>query len=373
MRKEDRRLMTLDDARRAIYLDFEATATEPDRPALIGVLGPNRPFTQYVIDPDLRDAQRAHRDCQAADLGGLLAEIASSLETTDGIWCAWSTFDLSVIRRVSPSPSIRAVFDSRFRNGLDVVPAWAKTYGVSPEKADFKARNQLHMFFEAAGYRPDWRYTSASPAKWIRHVRTRMKAAGGRYRRVNASTHRDWHALLEYNRHDCVGLRHLVVRAAAESEKRAAYLNTTYSVRHGFREIRFRVGSRKPALDALVRRHGTTQWAHMTAWNPGLARFSAPENDARQRALTTLARNRGYECLPGAGQGPNQQWPAEQSVLVIGVHPGEARELARTFGQWAIVVGSVGARSRFEWCLDPGPDTNVVNQLHRVSSEVNCH
>jgi hypothetical protein len=354
-------MISFEHARNALYLDFEATA-KPTAPALLGVLT-GAQFTQYVIDPALDDAARAADECHAAELPALLEQLASQMTETDAGWCSWSTFDLEIIRQSGASGKVVEVFERKHRNALDVVPRWAANYGVRPPRARFEARNQLHRFFEVAGYRPDWRYGRAEPAKWIRDTRKRMAAGRGRYAALSKTGRCDWHALLAYNRHDCVGLRHLVLRATAETEKRGAYLNTQYSVHAGRRPIQFRIGSNSSRLDALITSRQARHWAHMTAWNPGLARLSADENTSKQEALVAEAQLRGYQVVPGEGVDIEGRWPAEPSALIIGIGKDEARELGRKYGQWAIVVGAVGARSQLQWCLDPGPDPLVVNQL----------
>jgi hypothetical protein len=221
----------------------------------------------------------------------------------------------------------------------------------------------MHRFFEVAGYRPDWRYQQAQPADWIRQTRKRMAAAGGKYRGLSKTGRRDWNALLTYNRHDCVGLQHLVLRAAAETEKRAAFVAAEYSVQLEQRTVKFRIGSMNSRLDALVTSRQAKSWALVSAWNPGLTKPSDEENESRQATLVAEAQVRGYEVFPGDGHDPDGRWKAEPSAWIVGIGQDEAKELGRKYGQWAVVVGTVGARSQLLWCLEPGADPLVVNQL----------
>ncbi|MBA3271599.1 MAG: DUF3293 domain-containing protein [Acidobacteria bacterium] len=351
--------MTFSEAQKAIYIDFECSAKEIKRPAILGVLRPNRTVTHYVIDPDLADAARAHPDCQAATLSDVLTQLADECRKDETRLVSWSRFEMAVIRAASRVENAAAVLGKAHVNALDVVPKWAATYGAKTEKKKFEARNQLHQFFPIGGYRPDWRYGRAAPASWIRHVRAQMAARDGRYH-VNRETRRDWHLLLTYNRHDCLGMRHLVSRATAETEKRRAYLDATYTVRHAGQVVRFKIGARMVALDALVARHDAMRWAHITAWNPGLATLSATENRRRLKALDHVVRERGYTTLPGDGQDDKKQWPAEESLFVIGMAQEEARGLARDFGQWAIVTGQRDQAARLVWCLNQGADPLAV-------------
>jgi hypothetical protein len=344
--------MTFAEARSAIYIDFECRAKEIDRPAILGVVRPDGTVTQYVVDPALADATVAQPGCRVASLSDVLRELADECRKNGCRFVSWSSFDMKVIQVANPPTRILGALRRAHFDALDVVPQWAATYGFKADKKKFETRNQLHKFFPLAGYRPDWRYEGATPAAWIRHVRAQMAASGARYRRVNHQTKRDWHALLRYNRHDCLGLRRLTLRAAAETEKRHAYLNTVYAVQDGARLIKFKVGSHKAALDALLKRHRAKDWAHISAGNPGLETLSAAGNRRRMKRLENTARERGYATLPGDGRDDRQRRPAEDTLFVIGIPEAKARQLAREFGQWAIVAGRRGEAARLVWCLD---------------------
>jgi hypothetical protein len=346
--------MTFAEAGDAIYIDFECRAREIDRPAILGVVRPDGTVTQYVVDPALADAAVAQADCRVASLSDVLRELADECQKKRCRLVSWSSFDMKVILVADPPTRILAALSTAHFDALDIVPRWAATYGFKADKKKFETRNQLHKFFPLAGYRPDWRYEAATPAAWIRHVRAQMAASGGRYRHVNHQTKRDWQALLRYNRHDCLGLRHLTLRAAAETEKRHAYLDTVYAVQDDARLIKFRVGSHKAALDALLARHRAKDWAHISACNPGLETLSPTENRRRMKRLENTARKRGYTTLPGNGRDDRQRRPAEDTLFVMGIPEAKARRLAREFGQWAIVAGRRGEAARLVWCLDVG-------------------
>ena len=102
-----------------------------------------------------------------------------------------------------------------------------------------------------------------------------------------------------------------------------------------------RHGERAAALDALLE-PGASEWAFITAWNPGSRRLSRPENERRQRELVRSISGR-YRLYPGAGGGDasgQEAWPAELSVLVLGIPLEEALGLGRAWGQHAILAGT---------------------------------
>ena len=48
-------------------------------------------------------------------------------------------------------------------------------------------------------------------------------------------------------------------------------------------------------------------------------------------------RDAGYACVLGEGRDPRGEWPAEASVLVLGISRREAEILGRSYEQNAIV------------------------------------
>jgi len=121
-----------------------------------------------------------------------------------------------------------------------------------------------------------------------------------------------------------------------------AYRRTTYRVVAGECPIDIRIGSTPPSLVRLLEDRGAATWAFVTAWNPRSAELAPAENDARQRELAHTVATRGWTALPGLGIGDDGAWPAEESLLVLGISREEALALARRFGQAAIVFGERG-------------------------------
>lgn len=106
--------------------------------------------------------------------------------------------------------------------------------------------------------------------------------------------------------------------------------------------ITLRVDQKNPALDRLLAQRGVRGCAFITAWNPGAVRLPAGENARRQAALAAAVRAAGYECWPGEGVGADGFWPAEDSLLILGISRPDALALGRQFGQLAIVYARRG-------------------------------
>jgi putative PIN family toxin of toxin-antitoxin system len=111
----------------------------------------------------------------------------------------------------------------------------------------------------------------------------------------------------------------------------AAYEQADYVVHDAFT---LKIGKRSAALDALLEASGAASAAFVTAANPRGESKSEPDNRA---ALAGLEAALAYPFHRGEGRDPAGCWPAEPSLLVIGIARGEAEALGRAYRQNAIV------------------------------------
>jgi len=129
----------------------------------------------------------------------------------------------------------------------------------------------------------------------------------------------------------------LIPAELAEIYARVAYWVTPA----GAQPYVLRVGAACAELDAALALRGVEEWAYLTAHNP-LSEEVTPEANARaQAALEAELREAGYEVLPGYGEGL-EGWPDEASLLVFGIGPEAAGELARRYRQAAFLLGRAG-------------------------------
>jgi hypothetical protein len=115
-----------------------------------------------------------------------------------------------------------------------------------------------------------------------------------------------------------------------------AYQRALYVV-FGEPALLIRIGEPNPELDALLKDHEAHTAAFVTAANPHGARLSAAENHAAAEALLKSEFLIGHAWCQGEGRDPAGQWPAEPSVLVIGLSRKDAAALGFVYGQNAIV------------------------------------
>lgn len=121
----------------------------------------------------------------------------------------------------------------------------------------------------------------------------------------------------------------------------AAYLAADYVV-FGEPELVLHIGEASAALDALLDAEGADTAAYVTAANPHGRRAGQSENVLATTALLQAQREAGYACFAGEGRDPQNEWPAEPSVLVLGMTRAEAEVLGRSYEQNAIVFVEKG-------------------------------
>lgn len=104
-----------------------------------------------------------------------------------------------------------------------------------------------------------------------------------------------------------------------------------------------RVGHASAGLAALHQAHGVDCSAFITAYNPFARKVEEGSNLQRQQALEQELGSRRLDILRGEGQHPTNGWPAEPSVLVLGLSLEAARDMGRRYEQAAIVwIGPAG-------------------------------
>lgn len=121
-----------------------------------------------------------------------------------------------------------------------------------------------------------------------------------------------------------------------------SYLKTDYVVEDGAANLTLRIGEKNSDLEELLLKFRAETSAFLTAYNPYSKQLSRAENETRQTELLSVLKNDGYKFFYGYGQGKNEDWTPEPSVLVLGIDFNKAFELARRFEQNAFVFTKNG-------------------------------
>jgi hypothetical protein len=131
-----------------------------------------------------------------------------------------------------------------------------------------------------------------------------------------------------------------------EPELVAAYRAADYRVTgDGFRFV-MHVDTASPGLAALHAARGATCSALLTACNPASEARPADENEAAQRRLVARLVGAGVGWVDALGADPRGHWPAEPSVLALGLDRDLAMSIAREFGQNALLWAGADAVPR---------------------------
>lgn len=135
-----------------------------------------------------------------------------------------------------------------------------------------------------------------------------------------------------------------------DAELERAYRNTRYIVDAPGGAIVLRIGECSSALDALLTAQGASCWAFVTASNPQSEKLCNKNNNLRNKALIAELRHAGYTLFTGRGQADGGDWPAEDSVLVLGLSAADAVLAGARYGQYAVMTGNVGECALLRWC-----------------------
>ena len=103
------------------------------------------------------------------------------------------------------------------------------------------------------------------------------------------------------------------VRILAEDSLWSAYKTTVYRATVDGEDISIRPGQTHPSLDRALQARGVTNWAYITAWNPGSHELSRHENDERHERLGNDLARLGCEAFEGQGEPADSGWKPERA------------------------------------------------------------
>jgi hypothetical protein len=132
-----------------------------------------------------------------------------------------------------------------------------------------------------------------------------------------------------------------------------AYRCALYVV-YGAPDLVIRIGERNAVLDALLDEEGAGTAAYLTAANPNGELQDTAANELSCAALHQALADAGYTCYAGEGRDPAGKWPAEPSVLAVGMSRREAMVMGRSYEQNAIVFIEKGKAPELVVLLSDG-------------------
>lgn len=121
-----------------------------------------------------------------------------------------------------------------------------------------------------------------------------------------------------------------------------AYTHTHYRVLAA-RPFTLHIGRHSAALQSLHTAYGVDCSSFVTACNPYSQSWSRTCNSARHRGLLASLAKHGCTYIAGYGRHPAGHWPAERSVLVLGLRLNQAELLGSALHQNAVVWSGADA------------------------------
>jgi len=131
-----------------------------------------------------------------------------------------------------------------------------------------------------------------------------------------------------------------------------SYISTNYRVDAEGGSFVLRVGEHSEAIRELHKRVGVSSSVFITSCNPFGAECTDEVNAKAMEGLCRHLNKLGIVWFHGEGQGSDGLWPAESSILALGVSQTQARELCAKFDQNAVVAISEDSVPRL--LLHPG-------------------
>lgn len=127
-----------------------------------------------------------------------------------------------------------------------------------------------------------------------------------------------------------------------------AYKNTDYRLKNT--RISIKIDEINPLLDEFLIDNNAYSWIFISADNPQSQLVSEKENLQKRTELLHFCKNNHYRYWPGQGIPATDDWPIEESLLVLDLGEDEILELMRRFEQKAVVMGALGREAEvFEY------------------------
>jgi hypothetical protein len=206
--------LTTDEARHALYVDFEGRIGKP--PVLLGCARrPGRGAVPWVwqalLDP-VFEPLADNDDLPLLTLQGAVERIVVRGEAKEVPIVAWSEHELQVVREHCDAPLVDR-FERRFVNAKKIASRWTTTLRPNVRPPSRHLADYLvfigHAVPDGAG--PGH---AADAIRVLAEALERGRGAAG----LTAAQRRRWEQLRDHNRHDCDGMRDVCIRATVELE-----------------------------------------------------------------------------------------------------------------------------------------------------------
>ncbi len=136
---------------------------------------------------------------------------------------------------------------------------------------------------------------------------------------------------------------------AKTTELEALYTATTYQVYLPGGVGKLRLGQPCAVLARWMEENGCTEFAIVTAYNPGSQKFDPALNAERQAQLECDLLEGNYEPYAGENVADDPDWLPEETCFVPDIAAEDACALGEEYGQNAVVVGGPDGVAHLLW------------------------
>lgn len=212
--------LSLDDAKRAIYIDFEGTVNDP--PSLLGTLmmsnDSSEDVTQYVIEEALYPAGEVKEQCTNSSLDKTLELLRELAERENRRCVAWSSREVQAINDHCSSNELKGYFEANIVDAKKIARVWKRRFfpGVVFPYVTGQGRHRLYEYLRLIGYSVPKSHGPGNTGQRIRYVRNQLANHCNDYGSVTNVTKAKWTKLLGHNFHDCRGLRDLFIKCVSD-------------------------------------------------------------------------------------------------------------------------------------------------------------
>ena len=204
-------LLSVAEAQRALYIDFEGVTGKP--PVLLGTLRHRGRGAEPIVHQVVIDATFVAAGPEARAFDAAIETAVERATSQDRRIVAWSEHELNLVRSLVSDTMLIARFESRYANARALAQRW--TNKLHPDERP--AGGRLVDYLAWIGYEVPPGAGRGNVGDTIRALRPTLE--GGRP--LTANQRQKWARLLQHNRYDCDGMRAVCLRAAQELERDA--------------------------------------------------------------------------------------------------------------------------------------------------------
>ena len=215
------RTISREQARRAIYIDFESN---PDwAPSILGVLykkdsDRSDVFNQYILEKCLYPAGKS---CTNKPIDEVVEEVLDMAERENRLILAWSTKEISDIEKYC-SPDLHARARDLVTNAIPIARRWRNVFHRHtpiPDQA-YGGNHTQAYYMELVGFHVPDIYGRGTASVPIRRMREELRSRNGNYDLVSFQVKNSWRIMLRHNRYDCEGLQRIMSKVSIDMARR---------------------------------------------------------------------------------------------------------------------------------------------------------